>query len=70
MADSKMTSAVRLSREILEDARKNAQLNFRTIPKQIEYWYRLGKLADENSDCLWRLLRAPWKDDWKWTEEM
>jgi hypothetical protein len=45
-----MTTAVRLPPEVLEDARKNAQLSCRTIPKQIEYWYRLGKLADENPD--------------------
>jgi hypothetical protein len=45
-----MTSAIRLPPEIIEDARKNAQLSYRTIPKQIEYWYRLGKLAEENSD--------------------
>jgi hypothetical protein len=45
-----MTTAVRLPPEIIEDARKNAQLSCRTIPKQIEYWYRLGKLADENPD--------------------
>jgi hypothetical protein len=45
-----MVSAVRLPPEIIEDARKNAQLSYRTIPKQIEYWYRLGKLAEENPD--------------------
>jgi hypothetical protein len=45
-----MTSAVRLAPEIIEDARKNARLSCRTIPKQIEYWYRLGKLTEENPD--------------------
>jgi hypothetical protein len=25
-------------------------MTYRTIPKQIEYWYRMGKLADENPD--------------------
>ena len=45
-----MTTAIRLPAEGLEDARQNAELNCRTIPKQIEYWYKLGKLADENPD--------------------
>jgi hypothetical protein len=45
-----MTTAVRLPPDVLEDARKNAELSCRTTPEQIEYWYRLGKLADENPD--------------------
>jgi hypothetical protein len=53
-----MTSAVRLPPEILEDARKNAQLSCRTMPKQIEYWYRLGKLADENSDLPMEFIKG------------
>lgn len=45
-----MSVAVRLSEEIVHDAQKYAELNFRSVPKQIEYWYRLGKIADENPD--------------------
>ena len=45
-----MSVAVRLSEEIVNDAQKYATLSLRSVPKQIEYWYRLGKLADENPD--------------------
>jgi hypothetical protein len=45
-----MTTAVRLPVEIIEDARKNGKLHYRSAPKQIEYWYRLGKIAEENPD--------------------
>jgi hypothetical protein len=45
-----MTTAVRLSTDLIEDARKNAVLHYRSMAKQIEYWYRLGKIADENPD--------------------
>ncbi|GHV09072.1 hypothetical protein AGMMS50229_18510 [Campylobacterota bacterium] len=45
-----MTATIRLPADVLEDARQNAELSYRTIPKQIEYWYKLGKLADENPD--------------------
>lgn len=45
-----MSIAVRLSEEIVNDAQKYAELNLRSVPKQIEYWYRLGKIADENPD--------------------
>jgi hypothetical protein len=53
-----MTNAVRLPREIIEDARKNAQITYRTIPKQIEYWYRMGKLADENPDLPMEFIKG------------
>jgi hypothetical protein len=53
-----MTTAVRLPQEVIEDARKNAQLSCRTIPKQIEYWYRLGKLADENPDLPMEFIKG------------
>ncbi|MDR1174201.1 MAG: ParD-like family protein [Treponema sp.] len=45
-----MTTAVRLPVEMIEDARKNGELHCRSTPKQIEYWYRLGKIAEENPD--------------------
>jgi hypothetical protein len=45
-----MAVAVRLSEEIIKDAQKYASLSLRSVPKQIEYWYRLGKIADENPD--------------------
>ncbi|MDL2264278.1 ParD-like family protein [Synergistaceae bacterium OttesenSCG-928-I11] len=45
-----MSVAVRLSEEMVHDAQKYAELNFRSVPKQIEYWYRLGKIVDENPD--------------------
>ena len=53
-----MTVAVRLPPEIIEDARKNAQLNCRTTPEQIEYWYRMGKLADENPDLPMEFIKG------------
>ncbi|MDR2663515.1 MAG: ParD-like family protein [Treponema sp.] len=45
-----MTTAVRLPVEMITDARKNGKLYCRSTPKQIEYWYRLGKIAEENPD--------------------
>jgi hypothetical protein len=45
-----MAVAVRLPEEMVKDAKKHASLNLRSVPKQIEYWYRLGKISDENPD--------------------
>jgi len=43
-----MATAIKLSDELVDDARAKAQ--HRTPPKQIEYWARIGKLAEENPD--------------------
>ena len=45
-----MATVVRLSDEVVQDATKQARQYFRSVPKQIEYWYRLGKIAEENPD--------------------
>jgi hypothetical protein len=45
-----MTIAIRLSTSLVEEAKKYALLNLRTIPKQIEYWSLIGRIADENPD--------------------
>jgi len=45
-----MPSVVKLSDELINDARPYATAMHRSIPKQIEYWARLGKAAEENPD--------------------
>ncbi|MCK5295525.1 MAG: hypothetical protein KAJ75_01425 [Alphaproteobacteria bacterium] len=45
-----MSVAVRLSNELVNEAKNYAGVNFRSVPKQIEYWSKLGKIADENPD--------------------
>lgn len=52
-----MSVAVRLSEEIVAEAQKHAQLNLRTVPKQIEYWSRLGKIAEENPDLPFSFIK-------------
>jgi ParD-like antitoxin of type II bacterial toxin-antitoxin system len=45
-----MAVAIKLSDVLVEDAKSCAQAMHRSVPKQIEYWARLGKVADENPD--------------------
>jgi hypothetical protein len=45
-----MAVAVRLPEEMVKEAQKHASLSLRSVPKQIEYWFRLGKITDENPD--------------------
>lgn len=45
-----MTTAIKLSDELIEEARVRARAEHRSPPKQIEHWARLGKIAEENPD--------------------
>ena len=41
-----MAQAVRLSDELIEEAKEVAKESHRSLPKQIEYWAKLGKKND------------------------
>lgn len=45
-----MPVAIKLSDELVNDAKAYAKAQHRTPPKQIEYWARIGKIAEENPD--------------------
>ncbi len=45
---------VRLSEEIMKAANTYAQINSRSVPKQIEYWVKIGKIAVPVVDFLIR----------------
>lgn len=45
-----MTTAVRLPAGLIEEAKRQSSISFRTLSKQIEYWAYLGKIADQNPD--------------------
>ncbi len=45
-----MGKTVELATELVRDAELCAKTQHRSIPKQIEYWARIGKIADENPD--------------------
>ena len=52
-----MSQAVKLSEELLNDARRHASLFSRSVPKQIEYWSQIGKIAAENPDLPFSVIR-------------
>jgi hypothetical protein len=53
-----MPHPVQLSDQLYEEARRHASVNSRSVPKQIEYWSRIGKLADENPDLPYAFIKA------------
>ena len=68
-----MSQSVKLSDDLLADARRHASLSSRSVPKQIEYWSRIGKIAEENPDLPYGfikeiLLSKQEADDGKLTE--
>jgi hypothetical protein len=46
----RVSKAIKLSEELINDAVTNGIAQHRSAPKQIEYWARIGKIADENPD--------------------
>ena len=45
-----MSVAIKLSDSLAQEAKMYAAVTHRSVPKQIEYWSRIGKLAEENPD--------------------
>jgi hypothetical protein len=43
-----MATTVKLSDTLVQDARRYGDIYHRSIPKQIEYWSQIGKIAEEN----------------------
>lgn len=52
-----MATNVKLPDELVERARRTATAENRSVPKQIEYYYRLAQIAEENPDLSFSLIR-------------
>ena len=46
----KMNTVVRVSKNIVEKARIRSKVENRSLAGQIEYWVKIGKIAEENPD--------------------
>ena len=45
-----MATALKLSDELIDLAKPHAVAEHRSVPKQIEYWARLGKAVEDNPE--------------------
>ena len=52
-----MSVNVKLSEMLVDQARRYASIEHRSVPKQIEYWSRIGKIAEENPDLPFSMIR-------------
>jgi hypothetical protein len=53
----KMATAVRISKELVSEAKKYSRIDHRSVTGQIEHWARIGKCAEENPDLTYSLIK-------------
>ena len=51
-------NSVRLSEEIMKAATASAPVNSRSVPKQIEHWAKIGRIAEENPDLPYGFIKG------------
>ena len=52
-----MPQSVKLSDELIKQARHYGDVYHRSTAKQIEYWSQIGKIAEENPDLPFSMIR-------------
>ncbi len=52
-----MATAVRVSDDLVNDARKYSKIDHRSLTGQIEHWAIIGKCAEENPDLTYDLIK-------------
>ena len=52
-----MGMAVRISDKLVSDAKIQSKVDNRSLTGQIEYWAKIGKIAEENPDLPYTLLK-------------
>ena len=57
MEGSGMATAVRISDNLVNDARKISRIEHRSLTGQIEHWAQMGKCAEEYPDLPYSLVK-------------
>ncbi|EIM64394.1 MULTISPECIES: hypothetical protein [Desulfobacter] len=52
-----MTTAVRITDELVREAKIFSKIDKRSLTGQIEHWARIGKCAEENPDLTYNLIK-------------
>lgn len=52
-----MTSAVRVSPDLVKEAKIYSKIDQRSVTGQIEHWARIGKCAEENPDLTYAMIK-------------
>lgn len=52
-----MATSVRMSDEFVAHAKIHAEAESRSVPKQIEYWAKIGQMMIDNPDLPYKFVR-------------
>jgi hypothetical protein len=52
-----MATAVRISGELVKEAKIFSRIDHRSLTGQIEHWARMGKCVEENPDLTYSLIK-------------
>ena len=52
-----MAVNVKLPEKLVADAKRSGRVYKRSLPKQIEYWSMIGKIAEENPDLPFSFIK-------------
>lgn len=52
-----MTTAVRVSENLVREARLISAVENRSVTGQIEHWARIGKCAEDNPELTYRVIK-------------
>ena len=52
-----MASAVRISDKLVDEAKLYSKVENRSVTGQIEYWAKIGKIAEENPELTFSLIK-------------
>ncbi len=53
-----MGVTVNLDRELIATARSHSIVQSRSVPKQIEHWAKIGRIAEENPDLSYQAIQG------------
>lgn len=51
-------ATISLSDELIATAKKHAAVQSRSVPKQIEHWAKIGKIAEDNPDLPYEFIEG------------
>lgn len=52
-----MNTTIKLPADIVASAKQHAEVNSRSIPKQLSHWAKIGKIAEENPDLSYEFIK-------------
>ncbi|HUW87979.1 MAG TPA: hypothetical protein VMW30_06360 [Candidatus Paceibacterota bacterium] len=52
-----MATTVKLADHLVDDAKRMAAIEHRSVPKQIEFYYQIARTAEQNPDLSFHLIR-------------